>query len=769
MSILHNYHLKKLTTTYRLKISRAKPNILCNFLKNISEAEYMKKRLLLLLAILLIFIATYNWSFSQRDIASEASIKNISIENNYYLPVRKLFEGMNFSVKWLAKEKSVLMYNEDNFIKLNLKDDYFIYNGELVKHELKPLIRNGKFYVSIDSLKDVLTDFEYDASKELLVFKSVERFRSLETLPSVENKSKLDKLLTLSNQLQNDVMTFARSDVDFLETTEDIAFEAEMKSDDKFSMTNSDESGHSETNVQVKGVDEGDIVKTDGSYIYTLSNNSIYIVNSQRDDFKVVNTLNFVDYDPIEFYVRDNKLVTIGYFHGINIDTDEGDIDYRVYSHYSNSLKILVHDISDKSDITLLRNVQLDGSYLSSRLIDDKLYLVANKWVYYEDKEPRPYYNDSLESEISFIDYEDIKYFPESVYNNYLITLGLDLSNLDSSKIDIGAYLGSGNNMYASTENMYITQDKYRYNIYELDKSIDNSMNSSIFKFRLENGKITYESTGEVPGTILNQFSMDEQSGNFRIATTKGDSWWGNDSKSISNVYVLDNSMKIIGKTKDLAPGERIYSVRFMGDKVYVVTFRQVDPFYVIDLKEPTDPKVLGYLKIPGYSSYLHPFDEKHIIGIGMDTIETDGRVINGGVKISMFDVTDFSNPVELDKMIIGGRGSYTDISHDHKSLLFSKEKNILSFPIYASNYDKNTYKHTFETQAAFVFSIDEDYKFNLRGNISHLDSEDDYMDHIRRILYIDDSLYTISDNMIKISDFDTLENIKDLQLEEIK
>lgn len=323
--------------------------------------------------------------------------------------------------------------------------------------------------------------------------------------------------------------------------------------------------------------------------------------------------------------------------------------------------------------------------------------------------------------------------------------------------------------MYASTENMYITQDKYRYNIYNLDRSIDNSMNSSIFKFRLENGKITYRATGEVPGTILNQFSMDEQSGNFRIATTKGNSWWGSDSKSTSNVYVLDSNMKVIGKTKDLAPGERIYSVRFMGDKVYVVTFRQVDPFYVIDLKEPTNPKVLGYLKIPGYSSYLHPFDEKHIIGIGMDTVETDGRVINGGVKISMFDVTDFSNPIELDKMIIGGRGSYTDISHDHKSLLFSKGKNILSFPIYAANYDKNTYKHSFETQAAFVFSIGEDYKFNLRGNISHLNGEDDYMDHIRRIIYINDNLYTISDNTIKISDFDTLQSIKDLQLNGIR
>lgn len=228
----------------------------------------MKKRLLLLAAILLIFIATYNWSFSQRDIDSEVSIKNISVGDNYYLPVRKLFEDMNFSVKWIAKERSVLMYNEDNFIKLNLKDDYFIYNGELIKHEFKPLIKKGRFYVSLDSLKNIFSDFEYDDIKGLLVFTSSERFRSMESLPTVESKSKLEKLLSFSNQLHNDIAEFGRSGDKFLEATDDIAFEAKVESDANY-MAKSDESSHSETNIQVNGVDEGDIVKTDGSYIYT--------------------------------------------------------------------------------------------------------------------------------------------------------------------------------------------------------------------------------------------------------------------------------------------------------------------------------------------------------------------------------------------------------------------------------------------------------------------------------------------------------------------
>lgn len=737
----------------------------------------MKKKIFLTIIIAALFLSAYNWSFSQRDINTKPStdttpkknvnkellISNTTIGTNSYIHIRELFEKLGFSVKWVKSEKAVLLYKEDDFIKLKLDDNYFIYNGELIKHQIKPVLHKNKFYVSSDFLSKVFKNFEYNKTKNLLSFYTPDTLRRLTSLPSVENDEKLDKLLNYSNQ-----MYYNYGDNILEATMEDGASDKNLKNEFT-SEAKETESNHSETNVQVKGVDEADIIKTDGSYIYTLSNNRIYIVKSTIEDFRVINTLDFNDYDPLEFYIKDNKLVTIGYFHGVDLEKTEENKKYKISPSFTNSLKVLVYDISNKGNLSLIRDIELDGYYLSSRLINNNFYLVANKDVYNGDGDLRPYYKDSNDSKRTFVDYEDIKYFPESIYNNYLITLGVDLSNLDSSNIDVNAYLGSGNNMYVSQENMYISQDKYKYNIYNIEEAFDANISSSIYKFKLKDGKVIYSTKGEVPGNILNQFSMDEHKGNFRIATTKGDSWRGSESKSTSNVYVLDENLKLVGKTEDLAPGERIYSVRFMGDKVYVVTFRQVDPFYVIDLKEPKNPKVLGYLKIPGYSSYLHPYDENHIIGIGMDTIDKDGRIINGGVKISMFDITDYSNPIELDKLIIGGQGSYTDIAYDHKSLLFSKGKNILALPIYVANYDKATYKHIFETQGAFVVSFDENFKFNLRGNISHLENSDDYSNHIRRIIYIDDYLYTVSDGKIKISDFDTLESIKDLSLDVIE
>lgn len=733
----------------------------------------MKKKIFLTIIIFTFFLTAYSLGFSQKNIDDKSSVENTAnekyykqlsitnttIKDNSYIHIRELFEKLGFSVKWIDNERAVLIYNEENFVKLILNDDYFIFNGELIKHKIEPVIHKDKFYVTVDFLNDIFNNFNYDTSKNIFTLKTSDIFKSSTELPSVQNKEKLDKLIDYSNQMhlygnRNDTI-----DVVMEDSTSNRNVQSKAKDQAK-EMS----SEHSETNTQVKGVDEADIVKTDGSYIYTLSKNKIFIVKGTKDDFRVVSTVYSKDYIPLEFYIKDNKLITIGHFHGVTIGKKEQNKKLRIAPNFSNSLKVLVYDISDKNNISLLRDIELEGNYLSSRLIDNNFYLVANKRVYRGNEEIRPYYKDSIDKKKSFINYEDIRYFPESIYNNYLITVGLDLNDLDSSKVDVNAYLGSGNNMYVSTENMYISQDKYKYNIYNMKEHLDTESISSIFKFNLRNGKIIYSNNGEVPGRILNQFSMDEHKGNFRIATTKRNSW--RDSESTNNVYVLDENLKIVGKTKDLAPGERIYSVRFMGDKVYVVTFRQVDPFYVIDLANPKSPEVLGYLKIPGYSSYLHPYDENHIIGIGMDTIDKEGRVINGGVKISMFDVTDYNNPVELNKIIIGEQGSHTDILHNHKSLLFSKNRNILAFPIYASSYDKGTYKHNFETQGAFVFKIDENYKLKLRGDISHLDKNNNYNDYIRRILFIDNNLYTISDNKIKISDFDTLEDIKDLNLE---
>lgn len=741
----------------------------------------MKRKVFLTIFIFILFLIAYSLGFSQNDIDKNLSEKNINQENinkkdiykefsitnttigsNSYIHIRELFEKLGFSVKWIDKERAVLIYKEKDFVKLTLNDDYFVFNGRLIKHKIRPIIRKDKVYVTADFLNNVFNNFKYESSTELLTFKSPDIFKTSTKLPSVETKEKLDKLIDYSNQMNS-----YGKDYDTVETIIEgrgSSLNRNLQSKAK-NEVNKQSADHSETNIQVQGVDEADIVKTDGSYIYTLNKNNIYIVKGAKDDFRIVNTIHSKDYDPLEFYIKDNKLITIGYFHGVKLDKQEENNKLKIAPDFSNSLKVLVYDISDKSNTSLLRDIELDGNYLSSRLIDNNFYLVANKGVYYGNQEIRPYYKDSVDKKKSFINYEDIRYFPESVYNNYLITLGLDLNNLDSSKVDVNAYLGSGNNMYVSAESMYISQDKYKYNIYNIDENFYNETTSSIFKFNLENGKTIYSNNGEVPGRILNQFSMDEYKGNFRIATTKGDSW--RDNESINNVYVLDENLKLIGKTKDLAPGEKIYSVRFMGDKVYVVTFRQIDPFYVIDLINPKKPEVLGYLKIPGYSSYLHPYDENHIIGIGMDTIDKDGRVLSGGVKISMFDVTDYNNPIELDKIIIGEKGSHTDILHDHKSLLFSKKRNILAFPIYASSYDKGTYKHNFETQGAFVFKIDENYNLKLRGDISHLDKENDYNSYVKRVLFIDNNLYTLSNNKIKISNFDTLENIKELSLKD--
>ena len=222
-------------------------------------------------------------------------------------------------------------------------------------------------------------------------------------------------------------------------------------------------------------------------------------------------------------------------------------------------------------------------------------------------------------------------------------------------------------------------------------------------------------------------------------------------SLSKNHVYVLDKSLDIVGRLEDLAPGERIYSVRFMGEKAYMVTFRQVDPLYVIDLSNPKNPNVLGFLKIPGVSDYLHPYDENQMIGVGRGATE-DGRM--QGMKLSLFDVSDVSNPREISKHMIGERGTSSEALNDHKAFLFSKEKGLLVIPVQVSEGGNwNAF------QGAYVFNIDLTSGISLKGKITHTEgtaSEDkyryDYASRIRRALYIDDVLYTLSEKMLKMN-----------------
>ncbi|OUS68612.1 hypothetical protein B1748_33275 [Paenibacillus sp. MY03] len=459
-----------------------------------------------------------------------------------------------------------------------------------------------------------------------------------------------------------------------------------------------------------------------------------------------------------------------------------------------------VYELKGSAKPELVRELSQEGGYVSSRKIGDSLYMVSNKYSYYypfydamaskkgsvqDDAataqtlatEAEPFYGDSAANdELLQLPLSDVHYFPEPADSSMMIVGAVDLSQPDG-ELQISAYLGSGNTIYASQKHLYVAIAKY--------EATNNSYSdyTEFHKFRLDQGRVVYIGQGTVPGSLLNQFSMDEHEGYFRVALTSGNMWASGEQGSKNNVYVLDEKLSVVGKLEGLAPGERIYSVRFMGARAYMVTFRNVDPLFVVDLSQPMNPAVLGQLKIPGYSDYLHPYDENHIIGFGKETVEVPSKGMGPdetmafyqGMKIAMFDVSDVTQPKELFKEVIGDRGTGSELLYNHKALLFSKAKGLMAFPVELYEIknkealqpgDFPAYGE-FVYQGAYVYGIDLQNGFQLRGRISHLTDDDlrksgqygyDYSKTVRRILYSGDSLYTLSDSMLKASGIKELE-----------
>jgi inhibitor of cysteine peptidase len=507
---------------------------------------------------------------------------------------------------------------------------------------------------------------------------------------------------------------------------------------------------HSTTNIQVAGVDEADIVKTDGEYLYVVSGNNVYIIRGYPpQQAEVLSKITLNETWNIQIYVNGDRLAILGgHFTPI-----------RIAYMYSGEAFLKIYDISNKASPILTRTLRSNGTFSGSRMIGDYVYAVVNQLavepnynnVDFHVALPKIYTDTAVTeipaTEIRYVNVTDTFYY-------FTTIIAVNIMNDTQEPTHETILTGSTACMYVSQNNMYLTVPNT--SIWLLAAEVSRPRDKTlIYRVRLDEDDIVSEAEGAVPGYVLNQFSMDEYNGYFRIATTD----WTQDGSS-NNLYVLNMNLTIVGELVGLAPTEQIYSARFMGDRCYLVTFRQIDPFFVIDLSTPTAPEVLGYLKIPGFSGYLHPYDEDYVIGIGKQ---------DNNLKLSLFDATNVTAPTEAaPPFIVSGDWSHSPVLEDHKAFLFDKSKRLLALPVSINHIEFKDHEYYTKSywQGAYVFDISLEQGFTFRGGITHQNNTSyDYTPPVQRILYIEDVLYTVSQAKVKMNDIETLQLLNEVEL----
>lgn len=527
-------------------------------------------------------------------------------------------------------------------------------------------------------------------------------------------------------------------------------------------------SDYSKTNVQVEGIDEADIVKTDGKYIYIAGNNVVRIVGTDHGKLSDGTAIRLsTDKNVQEIYMDGNRLIVLGtrsYDSGVYpgvfdpaVPIDEGPAasllengKIGILPYYSKTFSFAdVYDISNPLRPIFLKGHEMQGSYQSSRKSGEIVYLVTN--TYPSGGGLLPMMRDTAVSNQEFsMKLGDVMIMPKHPCPGYLVISAVNVQN--EEKAEVEAITAYGATMYMNESSMYL--------------AFGNSGNStSIIKFELEGMKVGYAGSGTVPGQLLNQFSMDEYEGNLRVATTV----W---EKNSNGLFILDHSLNIVGSVEDLAKGESIYSVRFLGDKGYVVTFRTIDPLLVFDLSDPKKPVLTGELKVPGFSSYLHPIGNDLLLGIGADAYDIyrkdgSGKEVvvgtrQGGIKFSLFDTSDMGKPKELATYVVGDAGSGSEALYNHKAVMIDQTNENVAIDAYL-NYDDPQKNYQ---QGAIIMNYGGK-KLTLKGILDSKPSGvyGNDIPYARRILYSGDELYYVQDGRIDSYGYDSLKQIDSLIL----
>lgn len=556
------------------------------------------------------------------------------------------------------------------------------------------------------------------------------------------------------------------------------------------SSSSSNTKDYSTTNIQVENVDEADIVKTDGDYIYSISEDNVIITDvKDPKQPKVVATIQSEDDDiPEDIILYKDKLVVI---------STKGNQTQRYYYNNRMNTVVKIYNITSREKPVLTKSYEMYEPYYTSRCIDNVLYVISSGNLRKEDDKIVVGYNeDNMEKEMSI---DKIKYLKDVKTTKQTLISTVDLNN-ETADIKLDSYLMNISNAYVSENAIYLLNQKYNNDskipikllfgfkgvfgledYYEMDS--ESGYYTEIYKFDIKEN-VEYKAKTKVKGKTINQYSLDEKDNHLRIALYDNDG---------SRVAIFDEDLKQIGISDNVAKGEKMYSSRFIGDKVYFVTYKTIDPLFVMDLSNEAKPKVLGKLKIPGYSTYLHPYDENHIIGIGMETKEIINRNSNGkvisttakvvGMKMALFDVSNVNSPVQISSVVIGDSRTTSAILTNPKALLFSKEKSLIAIPVnnysqdfevtLSNNYETminnyTKYSKPYNAEGYFVYNINVQDGFKLKGVITHEKTNATYYysnSKLLRGLYIDNNLYTVSETMIKVNELDSLKAVGELKL----
>jgi len=489
---------------------------------------------------------------------------------------------------------------------------------------------------------------------------------------------------------------------------------AEPEAGDAGTGDQGDEStAYTTTNIQEEGVDESDLFKSDGQYFYIAKGRTLRLVKAvPPNQMEEVGQVEFDE--PVDsLYLYNGQAIVIGQGRSWRGSWTEG-VAVAVWPPYYEDNRVVVSavDLTDPTSPTVVAQRELEGSLVSSRLVNGRLILILTivpavpdspnilnmSMVSLDQILPKTRHGGS----------EEIMVPPENWYrpaspNGYYATA---VVTLDAAEVEtvVGslAVMANVGTIYASTEALYLTDTDY---------TLDNEYRQTTTIHKLafnEDGVAEYAASGSVPGRLLNQFCLSEHEGYLRVATQVDnfellwaaervtaaapvDNAGGPSAQVLQQtgpynaVYVLGQSeatLEIVGAIEGIAPGEDLHAARFLGDHAFLVTYRKIDPLFVLDLSDPTAPQLLGELVIPGFSDYLHPLDQTHLIGVGKATIAEEDFDWYQGVQVSLFDVSDWANPVAIQQITFGGRGSECDVLQTHKAFTFLAENNLLALPV---------------------------------------------------------------------------------------